>query len=64
MLNLFEGRSEKHLRDIRAMLAVSAAELIQPELEDWIARRGLETEWRAATTEKRWGRPRMFHLAS
>lgn len=45
-----EGRSEKHLRDIRAMLAVSAAELNQPELEDWIARRGLGTEWRAATT--------------
>jgi len=44
-----EGGSEKHLRDVRAMIAVSKAQLNRSELEDWIARRGLGTEWRAAT---------------
>jgi hypothetical protein len=44
-----EGGSEKHLRDIRAMMAVSGAQLNRPELDDWVARRGLEKEWRAAT---------------
>jgi hypothetical protein len=44
-----EGGSEKHLRDVRAMIAVSSAQLNRSELEDWIARRGLGTEWRAAT---------------
>lgn len=44
-----EGGSEKHLRDIRAMLAVSGAELNQPELEAWITRRGLGTQWQAVT---------------
>jgi hypothetical protein len=40
-----EGGSEKHLRDIRAMLAVSGELLDRAELRDWIARLGLETEW-------------------
>jgi hypothetical protein len=44
-----EGGSDKHLRDIRAMLAVSGAQLNRSELEDWVARRGLGVEWRAAT---------------
>ncbi len=41
-----EGGSEKHLRDIRAMLAISGDLLDRPALLDWIARLGLETEWR------------------
>lgn len=40
-----EGGSEKHLRDIRAMLAVSGDQLDRPALTDWIQRRGLEAEW-------------------
>ena len=41
-----EGGSEKHLRDIRSMLAVSGAQLDRPALNDWIQRRGLQTAWR------------------
>lgn len=41
-----EGRSEKHLRDIRAMLAVSGGLLDRAALQDWIARLGLQIEWR------------------
>jgi hypothetical protein len=44
-----EGRAEKHLRDIRAMLAVSGEQLDRPALNEWIQRRGLETEWRQVT---------------
>lgn len=40
-----EGRAEKHLRDIRAMLAVSGEQLDQADLQAWIQRRSLETEW-------------------
>jgi hypothetical protein len=41
-----EGGSEKHLRDIRSMLAVSGDQLDRPALNDWIQRRGLQTAWR------------------
>jgi hypothetical protein len=41
-----EGRSEKHLRDIRAMLAVSGEQLDRAALNEWIQRQGLESEWR------------------
>ena len=41
-----EGLSEKHLRDIRAMLAVSGEQLDQAAMRQWIKRRGLESEWR------------------
>jgi len=44
-----EGGSEKHLRDIRAMLAVSGDLLDRPALQDWIARLGLEIEWKCVT---------------
>ena len=44
-----EGGSEKHLCDIRAMLAVSGDLLDRPALQDWITRLGLETEWRQVT---------------
>jgi len=41
-----EGGSEKHLRDIRSMLGVSGDRLDQRALNEWIQRRGLQTEWR------------------
>jgi hypothetical protein len=44
-----EGHAEKHLRDIRAMLAVSGEQLDRSALNEWIQRRGLETEWRRVT---------------
>ena len=40
-----EGSSEKHLRDIRSMLAVSDEQLDRPELYEWIKQRGLAAEW-------------------
>lgn len=44
-----EGGSEKHLRDIRAMLAISGDLLDHPVLQDWIQRLNLEAEWKRAT---------------
>lgn len=44
-----EGGSEKHLRDLRSILAVSGEQLDQAALQDWIRRRGLETEWDLAS---------------
>ena len=41
-----EGGSEKHLRDIRAMLHVSAERIDRRELEEWIQRRGVEAQWK------------------
>jgi hypothetical protein len=41
-----EGGSEKHLRDIRSMLAVSGGQLDQPSLHEWIQTRSLEAEWK------------------
>lgn len=41
-----EGNAEKHLRDIRSMLAVSGEQLDRTTLSEWIQRRGLEAEWR------------------
>ncbi len=39
------GGSEKHLRDIRSMLRISAAQVDMPELERWIRGRHLEEAW-------------------
>jgi predicted MarR family transcription regulator len=44
-----EGGREKHLRDVRGMLAVT--DIDRPLLEKEIAERGLEEAWRAV--EKR-----------
>ncbi len=44
-----EGHAEKHLRDIRAMLAISGEELDHAALNEWIQRRGLHAEWRQAS---------------
>lgn len=45
-----EGGSEKHLRDIRAMLAVSSEQLGRGALGDGIDRRGLAGEWQRASS--------------
>jgi hypothetical protein len=45
-----EGHAEKHLRDIRAMLAVSGEQLDRAVLSQWIQRRGLEAQWRQVST--------------
>lgn len=45
-----EGKSEKHLRDIRGMLEVSAGQIDQPFLDTWIARMGLGAAWDQART--------------
>ena len=41
-----EGGSEKHLRDIRSMLAVSGDQIDRKQLADWIQRQRLEAEWK------------------
>jgi hypothetical protein len=40
-----DGGSEKHLRDIRAMVAISPEQIDIPLLEELISHFGLETEW-------------------
>jgi len=47
-----EGGSEKHLRDIRGMLAASSTAIDHAALVDWLARLGLEPQW-AIVTETR-----------
>ncbi len=42
------GRSDRHLRDIHQMLRISGDLLDRPTLEQWIARLGVENEWRHA----------------
>jgi hypothetical protein len=41
-----QGHAEKHLRDIRTMLAISRENLDEKLLREWIQRRGLESEWK------------------
>jgi len=45
-----EGGSDKHVRDIRSMLAVSGDQLDRTALQEWIARCGLEAEWRKVSS--------------
>jgi hypothetical protein len=45
-----EGGSEKHLRDIRAMLAVSGESFDRAVLQEWITRLNLKTEWELCQT--------------
>ena len=40
-----EGGSEKHLRDIRSMLAISGEELDRTALTEWVRRRGVQPQW-------------------
>jgi hypothetical protein len=44
-----EGGSDKHLRDIRAMLNVSGDQIDRAALTEWIGRRGLHVEWKRAS---------------
>ena len=46
-----EGKSEKHVRDIRGMLEVSAARIDRAFLEQWIGRLGLAAEWNTVLAE-------------
>lgn len=48
-----EGGSEKHLRDIRSMFAVSGEHIDRAELERWIERRGLAAEWAKLELQRR-----------
>jgi hypothetical protein len=41
-----EGGSEKHLRDIRAMLNVSGEIINRDDLNFWIQRRSVEAQWK------------------
>jgi hypothetical protein len=40
-----EGGSEKHVRDIRSMLAVSGDQIDNSEINEWIQRRGVQEQW-------------------
>jgi len=44
-----EGGSEKHLRDIRAMLNVSGEQINRGDLTEWIQRQGVEAQWKLIT---------------
>ena len=44
-----EGGSEKHMRDIRAILAVSNDQLDRPAIDEWISRLGVDQEWQRVT---------------
>ena len=45
-----EGGSEKHLRDIAGMLAISTDQIDFDQLEEFVHRYDLEKEWREAQT--------------
>lgn len=44
-----EGGSDKHLTDIRAILAISGDQIDRVVLQSWIERKGLSNEWRHAS---------------
>lgn len=46
-----EGRSEKHLRDIRAMLRVSGPMVDVPSLLEWAVARNVAAEWKSVSEE-------------
>ena len=41
-----EGGSDKHLRDIRSIVAISGDQLDMSALDEWLRRMALETQWR------------------
>ena len=45
-----EGGSEKHLRDIRSILAISGDQIDHPALSEWINRRELQSQWRKVSS--------------
>lgn len=46
-----EGKSEKHMRDIRGMLDISGDQIDRSFLAQWIERMGLGAEWDRAIAE-------------
>ena len=40
-----EGGSQKHIRDIQAMLSISGAQIKKEEIQRWVAILGLSSEW-------------------
>lgn len=46
-----EGGSEKHVRDIRAMLAISGDEIDKAVIDEWVTRRQLSKEWEMASVQ-------------
>lgn len=46
-----EGKSEKHMRDIRGMVAISVAQIDRAFLEQWIDRLGLASQWAQVLAE-------------
>jgi len=40
-----EGGSEKHLRDIRSMLAISGDQMDRSAQDQWIQQRALQPQW-------------------
>ena len=44
-----EGGSDKHLTDIRAILAISGDQIDREALRSWIVRKGLSNEWQKAS---------------
>lgn len=44
-----ESGSERHLRDVSAILEISGDKVDMSEVEGWIERLGLGTEWKAAS---------------
>ncbi|MBI4238054.1 MAG: hypothetical protein HY696_06505 [Deltaproteobacteria bacterium] len=46
-----EGGSEKHLLDIRSMLAHSRAQIDQAILDQWITQRGVRPQWEQVLVE-------------
>ena len=47
MLSFKEGRSERHLRDIAGMLAISGAAIDAGYVEEWAQRLGVSDVWKA-----------------
>jgi len=45
-----EGGSERHVRDIRAMIAISGEQMDNARLHEWIQLLGLEAEWQTVAT--------------
>ena len=45
-----EGGSEKHLRDIRAMLTVSGEMISREDLNYWIQRQSVEEQWKLVSS--------------
>lgn len=48
-----ESGSDRHLRDVSAMLEISREKIDRPEVETWTNRLGLEEAWRAARSFNR-----------